>query len=144
MLSAAGQLDAGHSADAPAQPQTVDVGLPVVDAIVLGGRRELDVLGGDVDEAVGGVAVVVAAGRGVRVVVGADPAGGVDRPLERRRQLDGFALAHLDGLLNQIELGPVGDADQVVTGWNLLVDAAVVRLILMVAAVGAVVGAEVR
>ena len=62
MLALPRELDAGDGSQQVPQSQLVDVGLPVVDAVVLRGRYELQLFGGEVDDPVVGIAVVVAAG----------------------------------------------------------------------------------
>jgi hypothetical protein len=77
---------------------------------VLGGGRELDLLGREIDEAiVGGRGVVAAFGR-VIVEVGADPAAGVDNAAELRSSWAVF-LRDIDRLLGVVGSMPRSDRD---------------------------------
>ena len=65
-----------------AEAELFDVRRPVVKAVVLGGGGKLNVLGGKVNDAVIGAALVVATGRGVVVKIRAHPAARIDQPLQ--------------------------------------------------------------
>ena len=106
VLAAAGQLDAGNRLDAVGQAKRLDLGRPVEEPLVFGGRREFDVLRREVDDPVPRAAVVVPAGRRVRVVVGADPSGRVDGSFHHRIHFDGLPAIDLNPPLYDIVLGP--------------------------------------
>ena len=110
---------------------------------MLGGGGELDVLGGQVDDAVVGVAVVVAAGRRVCVIVGTDPSLGVDSAPEGGFDRESLLPGDFDPPFDEIVLGTEGNAKQVLAWRDLLCNSAVMCLVLMVAAVSAVVGPEI-
>ena len=143
MLPAAGVLQPDNGLDVLCQAEAVDVGLPVIDAVVFGCRSEFEVLGHQVDDAIVGVAVVVAAGGGVGVVVGADPPPGVHGALQSPADLDRLAWPDFDRLLQHVELGPTGNSDQIVPRGELLGETAVVGVVLVVAAVSPVGAAQV-
>ena len=79
--AAAGKFQSHNSAEVISEAELPDVRCPVVDSVVLGGGGKFDVLGGEIDDAVIRPALVIAAGSGVVVEIGADPAGRLDQPL---------------------------------------------------------------
>ena len=83
---AAGQLHAGAGGHQVLDAEPLEVRHVGVDAVVLGAGGELDVLAEQVQHAAELARRVVARGARMAVKVGADPAGRIDRPLERRRR----------------------------------------------------------
>ena len=144
VLAAPGEFDAFDRFDEGSETECVDGGLPVVEAVVLGGGGEFEVFGGDVDEAAVGVADVVATGGAVIVEVAADPAGGVDKAF--KGALDGGLLAGGEGdFLSEVTVfGAADDDDAVFAGGELDGELADFAVVLVDAAVGAVFGAEVE
>ena len=125
------------------RPSPLDVRRPVVEPVVLGGRRELDVLGGEVDDAVVRAAGVVSAGSAVVVIVGADPAAGIDLADQLSFEVVGSACGQFDSLLQMSVLGTAGDNHLVAARRQLHGKATGCRVVLIDAAVGAVGRSEV-
>ena len=143
MLSSASKLNAHDGSNALTQPQPVDVRLPIIETIVFGGGRKLDVFGGKADDPVIGVAIVVAARSRMGVVVGTDPTGGIHRSFESGLNFDGLASCDFHRLFEQVVLRAAGDANQILSQWRLLRESSVVRVILVIASVGTVVSSKV-
>ena len=62
LLAAPSQFDPGSCLGPVGQSKLLDLGRPVVQTLVLGGGRELEVVGREVDDSIPRVAVVVPAG----------------------------------------------------------------------------------
>ena len=136
MLATAGQFDPLDGLDEWRQAECANRRLPVEEAVVLGGGRELDVFCGKVDDAAVGVTDIVAAGRAVVVEVAADPALRVDEALEHARELGSFAWLDRDFAGQVTELRAAQDHHAVVAGRQLLGEVAVLTVVLVNTAMG--------
>ena len=91
-----------------------------------------------IDNAIMGIAMVVTAGSGVRVIIGADPTGSIHRASQSSLDAELLLWFYLNLSLHQIEFRTSRDSDQVIARGDLLGEGTVVGLILVVAAVSSV------
>ena len=139
-----GKFHSGDGLQEGGETEPFDLWAPVEEAVVLGGGSELDVFGGEVDEAICCAAHIVAAWGGVVVIVGADPALGVDDTFEHAFEVDRVTSDHLDFAGEVAVLDAAGDNDAVTTGGDGDFESAVFVVVLVAATMGTLIGSEVH
>ena len=107
--AATGEFEAYDGAEMLGEAELLDVRRPVVEPVVLGGGCELDVFGGQIDDAIVRATLVIAAGRGVIVEIRAHPAGGVDQSLKASSHSRKFTGFHGDFALEMTVLNAARD-----------------------------------
>ena len=120
MRAITGELHSADCLQVFPYAQSVDMWLPVVNAVMFCSGGKFDVFSNMTDDSVVGIAVVVAARCGMRVEVAADPAAGINCALQDPGDVKSLAPSHFNSPLNEIMFGPSRDTHCVFAWWNLL------------------------
>lgn len=142
--SVAGQFEADDRLDERQQLQPLLMRTPVVKPVVFGRRREFNVLGGEIDEAVVRAAGIVAARRRMIVIVGTDPAPSIDDTRQLPDESESLASLHRHLAGEMRILDAARDDDTVPAGRERDAEFSVFTVTLLAAAVSALFRPEIH
>ena len=106
--SRTGQLHPRHTVQKRAQPERLNVRCPVIESVVLSGWSKFHLFGGQVDDAIIGLGMVVATRGRMIVEISADPTGGVHQSFQCDRKVLTAAFLQGDHLTDMRKFNPVG------------------------------------